>query len=364
MKVPVVIYDTALPQFQANRVFDRQLAAKFPGASAWVYFGEAAKQRGWAVMTSDVFLHTRPASAVALCVSDMITPYTRPLLATGVLPGVILSGESPNVAWNFYHNLAQYARPYRHAFLFGGVQSRIQPPTQFHPLYWPNACRTVLAGGAWEQREYLVLVASNKQRFAVSAHKRMPDAWRLAKRLVWYALQRTDPLFRFEDLYKERLAAILFFSNRPGFRLFGTGWEKPGGLAPKYVAAAKRAGAVAVDDKLATMANFKFALCFENCSFPGYVTEKIFDCFFAGCIPVYWGAPDISAFVPTETFVDARQFTNWLDLDRYLRELPASATQRHLAAARDFLASAAFDKFYQETFADELIAIIESEFVN
>ena len=35
--------------------------------------------------------------------------------------------------------------------------------------------------------------------------------------------------------------------------------------------------------------NYKFNICFENSSYPGYLTEKLMDAYNAGCIPIYWG---------------------------------------------------------------------------
>ncbi len=46
-----------------------------------------------------------------------------------------------------------------------------------------------------------------------------------------------------------------------------------------------------VPDKIEFMRPYKFCIAFENSSCPGYVTEKIMDCFIAGCIPIYWGSP-------------------------------------------------------------------------
>jgi hypothetical protein len=363
MKTAIIVYDTSTPQFQENRVFDRKHAGKFPGALVWALFGEAVKQRGWDIMTSDVFLHTHPPSSVVFCVSDMVTPHTQTLLTVGTIPIVIFSGESPNVAWDFYHNLERYTRLYRHAFLFRGVSERVQSTTRLHSLYWPNAFRSMFSGPRWDDREFMVMVASNKQRFSVSADKPFSSVRCFAKRMIWNYLQLVDPLFRFEDLYQRRLSAICYFSDVPGFRLYGTGWDKPGRMS-KYLQAAKRAGATPVDDKLKAMTGFRFALCFENCVFPGYVTEKIFDCFFAGCIPVYWGAPDISDFVPRETFVDARQFDGWMALNRYLREMSSSEAQNYSNAARDFLASEAFTKFHQDYFVTQLMDILEAEFAS
>jgi hypothetical protein len=358
MSAFTIVYDTAIPQFKENRVFDHQHAARFPGALMWAILGDRVRQRGWAVMTADMFL--RAPSAEAVCVSDMVTPYAQALLAYGVAPAVILSGESPNVAWDFYHRLGKLTRPYHHAYLFRGAVARVGSSVQAHPLYWPNAQREVISGHAWHDREYLVMIASNKDRVAVSAHKPFLGLRRFARRMIWNGLQWVDPLFHFEDLYQKRLDAICYFADVPGFRLYGTGWDKPGRMS-RYLQAANRAGATPVDDKLKAMMGFRFALCFENCVFPGYVTEKIFDCFFSGCIPVYRGAPDITDFVPAETFVDACQFDSWMELDRYLREMSSSEAQSYSNAARDFLASDAFAKFHQDYFVTELIGILEAE---
>lgn len=44
-----------------------------------------------------------------------------------------------------------------------------------------------------------------------------------------------------------------------------------------------------VENKVCFLKSYKFNLCFENSSYPGYLTEKLFDAFMAGCVPIYWG---------------------------------------------------------------------------
>lgn len=44
------------------------------------------------------------------------------------------------------------------------------------------------------------------------------------------------------------------------------------------------------NNKIQYLRNFKFNICPENSNSKGYVTEKIFDSFLAGCIPIYWGS--------------------------------------------------------------------------
>lgn len=361
MTKPTIVYDTAIPQFQENRIFEYDYAAKFPGASIWALLGKHAKERGWNILTSDVYLRAPFESAV--CISEMVTPYTKLLHKHGVIPSIILSGESPNVAWDFYHRLEKYTRPYHHAYIFRGAVSRVSSNVKVQPFHWPNAFRESQPSPAWHNREYMVMVASNKSRYEVSRDMPFNSLRSLAKRILWKGLKVIDPFFKFRDLYQKRLDAIAYFSNVSGFRLYGNGWDKFNKKS-EYYQAVKRVNAVPVTDKLTTMIKFRYALCLENCVFSGYITEKIFDCFFSGCIPVYWGAPDITDFVPKESFVDARQFDSFADIDCFLRKMSVGEAQRYLDAARDFLASAAFGKFHQDFWLRELIKTLETEFAN
>ena len=45
----------------------------------------------------------------------------------------------------------------------------------------------------------------------------------------------------------------------------------------------------------------------ENSISADYVTEKLFDAFAGGCVPIYLGAPNIEAFLPDpDAIVDMR----------------------------------------------------------
>lgn len=44
------------------------------------------------------------------------------------------------------------------------------------------------------------------------------------------------------------------------------------------------------NEKISFISNYQFNICPENADGPGYVTEKIFHAFMAGCIPVYYGS--------------------------------------------------------------------------
>ncbi|HSJ00854.1 MAG: glycosyltransferase family 10 [Verrucomicrobium sp.] len=51
-------------------------------------------------------------------------------------------------------------------------------------------------------------------------------------------------------------------------------------------------------EKLEVLRQYQFCLAFENNIQAHYVTEKWYDCFVAGCVPVYLGAPNIADFAP------------------------------------------------------------------
>jgi hypothetical protein len=161
------------------------------------------------------------------------------------------------------------------------------------------------------------------------------------------------------DLYLERLRAAAHFAARSDFDMVGQGWQRRHPAVPAGLhRAVLRAYRGPVAEKLETLAGYKFSLCFENSQFPGYVSEKIFDCFFTRTIPIYLGAPDIDRFVPRETFIDLRSFRDYRALERYLDSLSESNQRAYLEAADAFLQSSAFEPFTQEHFARQLVAML------
>jgi hypothetical protein len=66
-------------------------------------------------------------------------------------------------------------------------------------------------------------------------------------------------------------------------------------------------GAIAVEAKAAFLPQYKFNMCFENSSHPGYVTEKLYEALVFQTVPIYWGSPTVALdFNP-------RAFISWHD---------------------------------------------------
>jgi len=61
---------------------------------------------------------------------------------------------------------------------------------------------------------------------------------------------------------------------------------------------------------LNVMNKYKFILCFENSYGNGYITEKIFNCFFARSISIYKGSPIIRNYINTNSFISLENVDN------------------------------------------------------
>ncbi len=160
------------------------------------------------------------------------------------------------------------------------------------------------------------------------------------------------------ELYSERLRAIKYFSGS-NFDLYGYGWDRKPGFPycffSRYI---KRAYRGTVEDQISTLSKYKFAACFENAVFEGYLTEKIFNCLFAGTIPIYYGAPDIEKYVPKECFIDFRQFKNYKELDAFLENMTQAQIDSCRFAAFEYLQSPKTELFSEGHFAETIFSLI------
>jgi hypothetical protein len=364
----LIIIDSEHPLVRQNRCFDPAHEYTGCGHSINVRLAREARRRGMDVATADVYLAMAKRPARAVCLTDMVTPFTDKLLSKGVQAGICLSLESPLNAKTFYHNIVHYAGRFRHNYQFRGTQERLLGTgTVFHPIVFPMETREPMILQPWDKRKYLALVNSNKRAFYNSWRSINKIARSMVSQIRSRYLYAVDPWMRIREIYKDRIEAIYYFSRGTDFHLFGIAWEQPiQGFGPDYHQAALKVyrGIIppVLQRKREVMSDFRFAICFENCAFPGYVTEKIFDCFLAGCIPVYFGAPDITDFVPSQAFVDYRRFGDYADLDRFLRGMTEPDARSYLDAAREFLASPAFNKFTVDYFVNDILNVMEQQF--
>lgn len=69
-------------------------------------------------------------------------------------------------------------------------------------------------------------------------------------------------------------------------------------------------GLEAAQHKFDFLSKCKFNLCYENSSYPGYVTEKIQHAFVADTIPIYWGCPISRLDFNKDAYISRHNYSN------------------------------------------------------
>jgi len=156
------------------------------------------------------------------------------------------------------------------------------------------------------------------------------------------------------ELYSERKKAIKYFETYAidEFDLYGHQWEKS--EFPSYKGL--------VIDKIDILKNYKFAICFENSkNINGYITEKIFNCFQAGCVPIYLGADNITKYIPQNCFIDKRNFKSYNELFIYLKTMTKKDYDAYLQNINNFLNSDKAKLFTGETLVKTFLKALDLE---
>ena len=162
-------------------------------------------------------------------------------------------------------------------------------------------------------------------------------------------------VYYFNELYSERLAAVSFFARKnANFDLFGMGWESSNDPLVKKVYKGT------VVSKKEMMQHYKFAICYENNKGEmGYITEKIFDCFAAGCVPVYYGAHNVTDYIPKECFIDFLDFADYEELYSFMMNMEEKEYNEYLKAVKKFLQTDAYKEFTSEAYVRNIMHAIE-----
>lgn len=183
-----------------------------------------------------------------------------------------------------------------------------------------------------------------------------------------------------DDLYAERIKVIRWYeTNAPSlFHLYGRGWNKPSPALSRKDKLLRRAGRIRtqlfgykpfpswrgeIKFKSGILANARFSYCYENVKdLPNYITEKIFDSFFSGCVPIYWGANNVHEYIPPNCFIDRRQFADTADVHRYLMSITPEQHAQFQQNISAFLKSEQAYLFSVECFVTTISNSIAADF--
>lgn len=242
--------------------------------------------------------------------------------------------EPPLVARKLYNALPlisrHFARVYLHNTHGDGYSLDGVDRSKLHKLYWPQPYDDVIEG-YWNNADRLCrLVVINGNH---------------------------NPLLRLEfdsgELYSTRIAAMAELARLDAVDLYGMGWGQwwhPRSMWLPYWrnhTTLMRIYKGSCRSKYEVLSRYRFCLCIENIAMDGYVTEKIFDCLYAGTIPVYVGAGDIDRYIPKEAYIDGRQFRSWTEMWETVRQFDIDQINTMKEAGRAFFKSAAGLRYFE-----------------
>ena len=73
------------------------------------------------------------------------------------------------------------------------------------------------------------------------------------------------------------------------------------------------------------MDDYRFNICFENGSYPGYVTEKLYNALQVKTMPIYWGSATVGRDFNPRAFINASDHGDFNKLTDYVRHLDSKA---------------------------------------
>ena len=107
-------------------------------------------------------------------------------------------------------------------------------------------------------------------------------------------------------------------------------------------------GGISAEDKKKIINNYKFIFVIENSSdYNGYMTDKIFEAFFSGSVPIYLGPSNIEKYIPNNCFIDYRNFKDLRELYSFLTSINKNVYDDYLINIHNYLESNE-SKFFSE----------------
>jgi hypothetical protein len=107
--------------------------------------------------------------------------------------------------------------------------------------------------------------------------------------------------------------------------------------------------------------DYRMNLAFENTRSPGYVTEKLVEPLLAGCIPIYWGAPDVVRDFNPGCMINVSDFPDFGSAIEHILKVDADPAARlailNAPPFRDNVEPACLAPSYM---ADHIIKLIDS----
>jgi hypothetical protein len=378
IKIISIFYEA--PSLKNNKLFDESVVYKYRWLKWAPYIRNELKKINIEVVTSDVAIEkirNKEVSPLSVGIIQLMADKeSQYLLKQGCVPLLLLTFESPVYATEFFTNPSKYLLPFKSVHIFAGLSKHLQKFSgQINILkgYGFFDESEIVTPLDWEKRDMLVFVTSNIYPLSISRkylshYSTYPLFFKRLLKLIFS--------FKFHQIFNNsfislsniRYDSIIYFGKRKVLKIYGRGWDNLNHLPYEYRTEINKIYDVlkpeSCEDKIKTISKFKFSICYENARYSGYISEKIIECFVAGTIPIYFGAPDILDFIPKNCFIDFSDFNNLDELYLYLQNLDVLDALKYIQNAQNFLKSAEGNKFsfnyFQNTIFKSILSSLDS----
>lgn len=280
-----------------------------------------------------------------------------------IIPFIVFTGEAPLSSKYFYKNINKKVNPFLYYFGFSGSKYLLNASNfnKFNVYYWPNKDLFV-PGDTWNNRRLLTFISSAKHKMPANFSKKLSIFIRHYRYYFNKLISLFEKTYFGYDLIQYRNEAIQYFSQKEDFHLFGKGWNSN----LKYDSFLSKINfknePTELTSKIIEINKSKFTLCIENTSYPGYITEKIFDIFLADSVPIWKGTKDLYDYVPSNCFIDCDNFINFNDLYEYIKNINEKEWNIYRNNIKLFLLSNDYKNFTELEFTNKIIFLIKKDF--
>jgi hypothetical protein len=363
-----------IKEFKLDQLQDELWSRNFPGAGWITCLYKVATASSANVASGDIAIRNVRSNKWLACdiyvIQDMDSKDAEKLLELGARPFLITCFESPLYAPRFYQNVSQIAEKFKYkiGFPFKGKKCKFSESVGNIDFRFPSFyLKDMKEIQSWNSRKKIILVAANKYITNRVFMPKKPSMRGLIRQVKNMLRKLQDPFYRIalaNSLHDQRLEVIEYFSVGDNLDICGKGWDKWDELPSTWV---KRLENIikerylgVCENKIDLISNYRFSICFENMVMSGYITEKIIDCFVAGTLPIYLGAPDVDSFMPSNSFIDMRRFQSIEQVKAFMNSLDDKSALTMIMAGRDYLKTEVGRLHSYEGFADYVFKLAKT----
>jgi len=354
MKILIVpVYQLCSNSFDSQHQFSKSLSDPFVS----LYNKLTDAQADVEVLASAVLPKTNADIVIFYDLPPTRKFYNDILSACSPTKTILILAESP-LSRPQNHSTPNYVY-FDKVFTYNKKNDNVLPGVEYLPLPVSDYTYIINTPG-YNERDLLCMVNTNRYsgfRSSASINYKLKIRLPIHSYFSGWHVSKMCHLHGAHQLYSYRRQLVMEFSHHPErFHLYGGGWDGSSiswwnNFFPNksYDNILKASTA----DKFDLLSRYKYVICTENCiNSLGYISEKIFDAFFAGCVPLYLGCDNIDQHIPSDCFIKLPSSFSANSILNLIEGISQTQWEAYREHSLRFLMSPAFKKYSSSFYAD------------